>query len=79
MYVMKVTPVVHYTMGGLSIDQHARVLDTAGKAIPGLLAAGEVTGGSAHYPISPPTTFPHCFNTFTLALAPHARPVAAVI
>eukprot|EP00193_Tetraselmis_chui_P012257 CAMPEP_0177777930 /NCGR_PEP_ID=MMETSP0491_2-20121128/15657_1 /TAXON_ID=63592 /ORGANISM="Tetraselmis chuii, Strain PLY429" /LENGTH=509 /DNA_ID=CAMNT_0019297117 /DNA_START=147 /DNA_END=1675 /DNA_ORIENTATION=+ len=45
MYVMKVTPVVHYTMGGLSIDQHARVLDTAGKAIPGLLAAGEVTGG----------------------------------
>mmetsp|Transcript_24953 Transcript_24953/g.62796 ORF Transcript_24953/g.62796 Transcript_24953/m.62796 type:complete len:529 (-) Transcript_24953:219-1805(-) len=45
MYAMQVTPVVHYTMGGLSIDEHAQVLDSAGVPIPGLLAAGEVTGG----------------------------------
>jgi fumarate reductase flavoprotein subunit len=32
-------------MGGLAIDTQARVLNAAGKAIPGLFAAGEVTGG----------------------------------
>lgn len=44
-FVMFITPSIHYTMGGLLIDEHARVL-TAGKdPIVGLLAAGEVTGG----------------------------------
>ncbi|KAJ2793967.1 hypothetical protein H4R20_006378, partial [Coemansia guatemalensis] len=41
-----VTPSVHYTMGGLRIDKHARVLrGTSQSPIPRLLAAGEITGG----------------------------------
>lgn len=36
---------VHHTMGGVQIDTDARVLDTDGNVIPGLYAAGEVTGG----------------------------------
>ncbi|PIA16660.1 Flavocytochrome c, partial [Coemansia reversa NRRL 1564] len=41
-----VTPSVHYTMGGLRIDEHAHVLHDASRTpIPRLLAAGEVTGG----------------------------------
>jgi succinate dehydrogenase/fumarate reductase flavoprotein subunit len=39
------TPVLHYTMGGLEIDPESRVLSTAGKPIAGLFAAGEVAGG----------------------------------
>lgn len=38
-------PALHHTMGGLSIDTGAHVLDTQGSPIPGLYAAGEVTGG----------------------------------
>jgi fumarate reductase flavoprotein subunit len=38
-------PSLHHTMGGLRIDTHRRVLDKHGKPIPGLYAAGEVTGG----------------------------------
>ena len=36
---------VHHTMGGVQIDTNARVLDGQGEPIPGLYAAGEVTGG----------------------------------
>ena len=32
-------------MGGVAIDTHAQVLKTDGSALPGLFAAGEVTGG----------------------------------
>ena len=32
-------------MGGLKINTKAQVLNKEGKAIPGLFAAGEVTGG----------------------------------
>jgi flavocytochrome c len=39
------TPTVHYTMGGIAINENAEVLDTNGNAIPGLYAAGEVTSG----------------------------------
>lgn len=39
------TPVLHYTMGGLEIDPESRVLDDNQKPIPGLFAAGEVAGG----------------------------------
>ncbi|KAF8160894.1 fumarate reductase [Crassisporium funariophilum] len=39
------TPVLHYTMGGLEIDPESRVIDKSGKPIPGLFAAGEVAGG----------------------------------
>lgn len=38
-------PSVHHTMGGVKIDTEARVISTKGKIIPGLYAAGEVTGG----------------------------------
>ena len=36
---------LHHTMGGLTINTDAQVLDTEGNAIEGLWAAGEVTGG----------------------------------
>ncbi len=32
-------------MGGVKIDTEGRVINTEGQAIPGLFAAGEVTGG----------------------------------
>lgn len=61
-HVMMITPAIHYTMGGLEIDDEAHVLRvvpsnttaeedenpeeaTLKEAIPGLFAAGEVTGG----------------------------------
>ena len=44
-YAIKVAPGIHHTMGGVVIDTAAQVLDEAGAAIPGLFAAGEVTGG----------------------------------
>ena len=36
---------VHHTMGGVTIDTEARVLNEKGEVIKGLYAAGEVTGG----------------------------------
>ena len=36
---------IHHTMGGLKIDSQTHVLNTEGQIIPGLFAAGEVTGG----------------------------------
>lgn len=39
------TPVLHYTMGGLEIDHESRVLSKSGGPVPGLFAAGEVAGG----------------------------------
>jgi fumarate reductase flavoprotein subunit len=44
-YAIGVQPGIHYTMGGLKIDEQTRVIDKDGKPIPGLYAAGEVTGG----------------------------------
>ena len=44
-YAIKVQPGIHHTMGGIKIDSQAQVIDTQGKVIPGLFAAGEVTGG----------------------------------
>ncbi|PWN50365.1 putative OSM1-fumarate reductase [Violaceomyces palustris] len=44
-YVALMTPVLHYTMGGLEIDPESRVIDTQGKPIPGLFACGEIAGG----------------------------------
>lgn len=38
-------PAIHHTMGGLTINSTANVLDTNGDIIDGLFAAGEVTGG----------------------------------
>lgn len=36
---------LHHTMGGVVIDTETHVLNKNGKIIPGLWAAGEVTGG----------------------------------
>ena len=44
-YVMRLWPKVHFTMGGVGINARAEVLDLGGNPIPGLFAAGEVTGG----------------------------------
>ncbi|GMG10442.1 unnamed protein product [Aspergillus oryzae] len=44
-YIGKVTPVTHFTMGGATIDERSQVLDKNGAPIKGLWAAGEVTGG----------------------------------
>lgn len=44
-YAIKVGPGVHHTMGGVKINTNAEVIDTNGNVIPGLYAAGEVTGG----------------------------------
>ena len=44
-YAIKVTAGIHHTMGGLKIDPGTEVIDTEGNVIPGLFAAGEVTGG----------------------------------
>lgn len=42
---IKIAPGIHHTMGGLKINTETEVLDKQGNAIPGLFAAGEVTGG----------------------------------
>ena len=47
-YIGRVTPIVHFTMGGVAIDKKARVLRRKdGELVPiqGLFAAGEITGG----------------------------------
>ena len=43
--VRLMAPSTHHTMGGLKVDVNRHVLDTEGNIIPGLYAAGEVTGG----------------------------------
>ena len=44
-YAIKVTAGIHHTMGGLTINENTQVLAEDGSVIPGLYAAGEVTGG----------------------------------
>lgn len=44
-YIQKVVPAIHHTMGGLKINPQAQVLTANNEVIPGLFAAGEVTGG----------------------------------
>ena len=44
-YAIKIAPGIHHTMGGVKIDVAAQVINTEGKPIPGLFAAGEVSGG----------------------------------
>ncbi len=38
-------PTLHYQNGGIAINVHAQVLNPMDEPIPGLLAAGEITGG----------------------------------
>lgn len=44
-YAIKIAPGIHYTMGGVKINTNTEVLTADGQPIPGLFAAGEVTGG----------------------------------
>lgn len=44
-YAVQIAPGIHHTMGGVQVDTKSEVLDKDGKPIPGLYAAGEVTGG----------------------------------
>lgn len=44
-YAIKIAPGVHHTMGGVKINPNTEVLNNEGNVIPGLFAAGEVTGG----------------------------------
>jgi succinate dehydrogenase/fumarate reductase flavoprotein subunit len=44
-YVGTVTPAVHFTMGGVLINEKSEVLRNDSESIEGLWAAGEVTGG----------------------------------
>lgn len=44
-YVAQITPVLHYTMGGIKVNEMGQVIDPKGGVIPGLFAAGEVAGG----------------------------------
>ncbi|UQF12375.1 flavocytochrome c [Vagococcus lutrae] len=43
-YIEKAAPSVHHTMGGLVINDKTEVLNKDGQPIPGLYAAGELTG-----------------------------------
>ena len=44
-YAYARTPSCHHTMGGVEINASTQVISTEGTVIPGLYAAGEVTGG----------------------------------
>ena len=43
--VGEVTPVVHYTMGGIKINEKGQVITKSSTVVPGLFAVGEVSGG----------------------------------
>jgi len=43
--LVPMAPALHHTMGGVEINIETQVIDTNGNVIPGLYAAGEVTGG----------------------------------
>ena len=44
-YAIPRTPSIHHTMGGVVINTDTQVIDTNDSIIPGLFAAGEITGG----------------------------------
>ncbi len=44
-YAVKIAPGIHHTMGGVKINDKTQVINTSGKTIKGLYAAGEITGG----------------------------------
>lgn len=45
-YAVQFYPMAHKNMGGVAIDIHAQVLDKKQRPIPGLYAAGEITGSA---------------------------------
>lgn len=44
-YVVKIAPGIHHTMGGVKVNTNSEVISKDENPIPGLYAAGEVTGG----------------------------------
>lgn len=44
-YACRKVPTVHHTMGGIRVNVESEACDAEGNPIPGLYAAGEVTGG----------------------------------
>ncbi len=44
-YAVEVSPAIHHTMGGVTINTDAQVINNSGSPVEGLYAAGEVTGG----------------------------------
>jgi fumarate reductase flavoprotein subunit len=65
-------PGITYTMGGIAIDGHARVLNDADVPIPGLYAAGATTGGLDGGPFSGYVGGLSKAATFGLLAAEHA-------
>merc|ERR1719487_1736643 len=45
LHVIQITPLIHYTMGGIEINNKSEVINESGKPINGLFAAGETAGG----------------------------------
>ncbi|EDQ88178.1 uncharacterized protein MONBRDRAFT_37712 [Monosiga brevicollis MX1] len=45
LFVARIKPVVHYTMGGLRVSPEGQLLDTHNQTIDGVFAAGEVSSG----------------------------------
>jgi len=80
-------PGITYTMGGIAIDGHARVLNDADEPIAGLYAAGAATGGLDGGPYSGYVGGLSKAATFGLRAADHvstfvtaaraSRPIAA--
>ena len=44
-YAIRIKPAIHHTMGGIRVDADMHVLRADDSPVPGLYAAGEVTGG----------------------------------
>ncbi|MBR2836097.1 MAG: FAD-binding protein, partial [Coriobacteriales bacterium] len=44
-YAIPVAPGIHHCMGGIFVDADAQALTIKREKVPGLFAAGEVTGG----------------------------------
>merc|ERR1712228_361819 len=44
-YAALITPVIHYTMGGLSVNEKAQIIGVDDNVMRGFYGAGEVTGG----------------------------------
>ncbi|MCI5972274.1 MAG: flavocytochrome c [Anaerococcus sp.] len=44
-YLVKIAPGIHHTMGGVEVNTNSEVISKESAPIPGLYAAGEVTGG----------------------------------
>lgn len=44
-YYVEISPAIHHTMGGVTINTNCEVINNSGEIVEGLFAAGEVTGG----------------------------------